>query len=132
MSQTLETLNLNKAIAKQSQLVHNTIVYLFIFFVHLPPDMFRQVTMPLSWGLHQITQDVHEMLIQNVKIFKMLKSTSTDVFQYTPTRHIRPDTWGVPQHKPWNYSIYGRQAEKQHHSSKTSTRIVQQRFYRRF
>jgi hypothetical protein len=33
---------------KQSQLMHNIIAYLLIFFVHLLPDMFRQVTMPLS------------------------------------------------------------------------------------
>jgi hypothetical protein len=25
------------------------------------------------------------------------------VFQYTPTRDMWPDTWDVPQHKPWNY-----------------------------
>jgi hypothetical protein len=29
-------------------------------------------------------------------------SYSTDVFQYTPTRHTQPDAWDVPQHKPWN------------------------------
>jgi hypothetical protein len=57
-------------IAKQSQLMHNIIVYLFIVFVHLLPDM----------------------------------------FQYTPTRHTRPDTWDGPQHKPWNYN-WGRQAK---------------------
>jgi hypothetical protein len=40
-------------IAKQIQLMHNVIVYLFIFFVHLLPDIFRQVTVPLSRGLYQ-------------------------------------------------------------------------------
>jgi hypothetical protein len=29
--------------AKQSQLMHSVIVYLFIFFVHPLPDMFLQV-----------------------------------------------------------------------------------------
>jgi hypothetical protein len=50
-------------IAKQSQLMHSIIGYLFtyLFCVHLLPDMFRQVTMPLSRGLYQITQEVHEM-----------------------------------------------------------------------
>jgi hypothetical protein len=39
-------------VAKQSQLMHNIVVYLFIYlvilFIHLIPNMFRQVTMPLS------------------------------------------------------------------------------------
>jgi hypothetical protein len=52
---------LTPCITKQSQLMHSITVYLFIFFVHLLSDMFRQVTMQLSRGLYQITEDVHEM-----------------------------------------------------------------------
>jgi hypothetical protein len=67
---------------KTDPALHNTIlfiylfIYLFIFCVYLLPDMFRQVTMPLY---------------------------STDMFQYTGTRNIRPDNWDIPQHKLWNY-----------------------------
>jgi hypothetical protein len=47
--------------AKQVQLTHNIIVYLFIFFVHLLHDLILLVTVPLSRGLYQITYAVHEM-----------------------------------------------------------------------
>jgi hypothetical protein len=56
---------------KHSQLMHNTFVYLFIFFVHLLPDMFRQVPMPLSRGYIKITQDMHE---SDYKLLKLLKT----------------------------------------------------------
>jgi hypothetical protein len=48
-------------IAKENQFMHNITVYLFICFVQFLPDMFRQVTMPLSKALYQITQDVREI-----------------------------------------------------------------------
>jgi hypothetical protein len=50
--------------------MHNIIVYLFIFFVHLLPDMFRQVTMPLSEGyikLHNMCMKCEYKMLKNVK-----------------------------------------------------------------
>jgi hypothetical protein len=40
-------------LAKQIQLMHNIIVYSLTFFCSSSPEMFWQVTMPLSKGLYQ-------------------------------------------------------------------------------
>jgi hypothetical protein len=82
--------------------MHNIIVYLFIIFVHLLPNMFRQVT-------------VTQLTCSNTLLL--------DTLDLVP---------GMSNNKNLGITSPRDARQKQYHSSKTSTRIVQQHFMEDF